>query len=808
MSFTPFDSTDFELGGESLSWRVRSLLWLLLAATGVGVGLAASLLTFLSRALQAAKSTELENLAAAAGGGGAAQLASAFLVYLALSTAYGGIAAALVAFVEPAAAGSGIPEVKAVLNGVDLPSVLTLRTLATKVLGLIFAVSSGLPVGKEGPMIHSGAIFAAALSAGWPAGCGGRWVERLHWHLRSERQRRDMIVCGSAAGVAAAFGAPVGGVLFAIEEGASFWYKRLTWRSFFCAVVSAYTVDFFLSGLGVPGTSAGSWGTLGTPGMFSFGAFPSASGGWKVWELPLVLLTGALGGLVGAAFVAANRAITVWRFTNIPVAKPWRRFAEVIAVVAAVASLKFWLSRSLDVCIARPGISDGPATSPDSSTFFGVRFLCPDGHYGDLASLLLVPSEDAIRQLFHFTSPHAGAVTLSVGSVAVFFLAYTVLAVVAYGIAVPAGLFIPSLLSGAAMGRLIGEAANVGLRAVATSAAPAPFVDVGFFSLLGAAAVLGGNTRMVISLGVIIMESTGAYQFALPLMCVLFVARWVGNALTPSIYDLHTLLRHVPVLGDSAPRKYSSSLQACDVMSHPLVTLREVEDVGRVLEVLSGTQHNAFPVESQSGSFSGLIGRRRLAELFSRPSPAECNDTAKAHLSAGRGIEPLLGSSAEATQCPNETPIVNLRPLMDATPFTVVEDAPLSRAFRLFRHEGLRHLVVVNRSGSCVGVITRDCLSVDNFEEKFRRKNCDRTVAIIEGGCYSAVRLGKPLVDGKPAPADKGAAGGGGWFGGGKKGPDEKKNVCLDDSDGTTLVQLEGASAADADNLAKALRVI
>jgi chloride channel 7 len=87
---------------------------------------------------------------------------AAFFSYLAFAIFFA-LLASLLCVIEPYAAGSGIPEVKAYLNGVNLNKAMRWRVLFTKSIGMCFSVASGLPLGKEGPMIHTGSIVGAAV---------------------------------------------------------------------------------------------------------------------------------------------------------------------------------------------------------------------------------------------------------------------------------------------------------------------------------------------------------------------------------------------------------------------------------------------------------------------------------------------------------------------------------------------------------------------------------------------------------------------------------------------------------------------
>ena len=169
-------------------------------------------------------------------------------------------------------------------------------------------------------MIHSGAVVAAGISQGKSTTLP--WLNfGLFSRFRNDTEKRDFVSAGAAAGVSAAFGAPIGGVLFSLEEGCSFWNQSLTWRIFFASMTATFTLNILLSNADPNDES----NELSNPGLLNFGQFTNMP--YSAYELPVFVFLGVLGGLLGALFNFLNEKLTVFRMKYITSIK--MRAAEV-----------------------------------------------------------------------------------------------------------------------------------------------------------------------------------------------------------------------------------------------------------------------------------------------------------------------------------------------------------------------------------------------------------------------------------------------------------------------------------------------
>ena len=504
--------------------------WALVIVTGLFIALTGGLVTVFTEALTEWKLETCYKLMEADDHGGAFfayQFITLFLV----------LCAGALCWKEPAAAGSGIPEIKAYLNGVNLNSVVRIPVLVAKVFGMCFSCASGLPLGKEGPMIHAGSIIGAAVSQGNTISIGFNTSWSVFQDLRNDHIKRDFVTFGAAAGVAAAFRAPIGGILFTLEEGASFWSTETTFRAFICAVVTQLTIGLLFPEQATSATH-----------MFAFGQFDNLFDGrsnYRVYELPLFILMGIVGGGLGALFNDVNERVSLYRKKNFAgEANKWKRMVELVSIALFMSFISFVLPACWQVCTPMPEID--PSTSLQEIMLINklVHFQCDEEHYNQLATLYFNSGDGAMRQLFHFREVGGmGLETFESGPLILFFLPYFFMAAITSGVLCPAGLFVPTLLAGAAFGRLIGHWMNFFF--------PDHVADAGTYALIGAAAVLGGMARMTIAGTVIVLEACGNITYLLPLMVTFAASRYAGNAINESMYDMQIHLKEMPFLEGS-----------------------------------------------------------------------------------------------------------------------------------------------------------------------------------------------------------------------------------------------------------------
>ncbi|MFD9353471.1 chloride channel protein [Streptomyces sp. NPDC060031] len=250
--------------------------------------------------------------------------------------AVGAAVACVIAQRVPHAAGSGIQHVEAVWRQESGPCSLWL--LPAKFIGGLIAIGSGLVLGREGPIVHMGAAI------GFVAGRRSR--------LDAEDARLLHTALGGA-GLAAAFTAPLAGLLFVCEEVTRTIRPRLVLLTL-VGTVTAVVCSRLLVG----GATA-----FPVPGI------PAA----PVWMLPVFLLFGVAAGALGAAYSAlVVRTLDACdRLTRVPLTV---RAAAIGAVVGALMAVDPLLTGGGDP-LSRRLLAGGSMTVVALVTFLAVRFV-------------------------------------------------------------------------------------------------------------------------------------------------------------------------------------------------------------------------------------------------------------------------------------------------------------------------------------------------------------------------------------------------------------------------------------------------
>ncbi|KAJ9243460.1 chloride channel [Paecilomyces variotii] len=549
------------------------------------------------------------------------------------------------------AAGSGVAEVKVILSGFVLHGYLGLKTLILKTLALILSVSSGLSLGKEGPYVHI-------------ATCVGNICCRMFskYH-QNDGKRREVLSASAASGVAVAFGAPIGGVLFSLEEVSYYFPPKTLFRTFFCCIAAALSLKFL--------------NPYGTGKIVLFQVRYVSD--WEMFEMILFIVLGILGGALGALFIKAS---SLWArsFRRIPIIKKWPVLE--VALVALITGITSFWNRYTKLAVAELLLE---LASPCGKNEEARTGLCPD--------------EDGIMEVVRY--------------LLVAFVIKSLLTTVTFGIKVPAGIYVPSMVVGGLMGRIVGHIAQYFVVKYPTfflfgdcpnGPGMESCVTPGVYALIAAGATMCGVTRLSVTLAVILFELTGSLDHVLPFSIAVLCAKWTADAIEPmSIYDLLTDMNDYPFLdnkmhplcdaelGDIVPPVRQSRI--IDISKSPLVPARELrEKLDHLLVV--GELDSGLPIVRNDV----LVGLIPVPDLEFALDKLKDEESAMCIMSADTSW------AAFDSDDDNRPGPADFTPYIDPAPIALDIHSPVDLVYQCFVKLGLRYLCVL-QDGQYAGLV-------------------------------------------------------------------------------------------------------
>lgn len=565
-----------------------------------------------------------------------------YIFYVLYSVFFAFCASVLVKYFATYAKHSGIPEIKTVLGGFVIQRFMSLWTLVVKSLGLCLAVASGLWLGKEGPLVHV-------------ACCCANLLMKMSPSLNdNEARKREVLSAAAAAGISVAFGSPIGGVLFSLEQLSYYFPDKTMWQSFVCAMVAAVTLQAF--------------NPFRTGKLVLYQV--TYSTGWHGFEMVPFAFLGILGGLYGGLFIKVNIKIAKWRRTSRWASSP---ILEVLAITTLTAIVNF------------PNKFMRAQSSELVYMLFAECANVKDDQFG----------------ICKTGAAYAGVILLLLQAAVVGFL----LASITFGLQIPAGIILPSMAIGALYGRAVGVIVEVwqgnhsNALIFATCEPDIPCITPGTYAIIGAAAALSGVTRMTVSIVVIMFELTGALTYVLPIMIAVMISKWVGDAFgRRGIYETWIHFNEYPFLdnNDDTPAPDVPVSQIMTQIHDLSVVTATGHTIQSIHDMLIAQPFRGFPVVSDGAKniLLGYISRTELiyAIRLAAAEPKKLPPSTEIFFSHQPGVDTHT--------------TLDLRPWMDQTPITLNSKSSLQLTLSMFSKLGLRYVLFCDR-GALQGLLTK-----------------------------------------------------------------------------------------------------
>ncbi|KAE9399949.1 Cl-channel protein [Gymnopus androsaceus JB14] len=645
-------------------WADSARVWLVVVATGIGIGVAGAWLDVLVKWLGDLREGRCQagffhNQVTCCSGLDPGELCTEWQtwseyfdvryifvqsllqssIYVTLAVAFAGSAAVLVNTYAPypfiALSTLEFPEIKAILGGYVFDAFLTPWTLLIKALGLALAVASGLSLGKEGPLVHVACCMAFMFSQFFK-----QFKHNEGWFI----VKRKLLAASAAAGVSVAFGSPLGGVIFCLEELDTFALESdVMWRGFVASAIAAVSFQYV--------------DPFGTSKLV---LFQVTNGGdtWRAFELIPWLGLGVIGGVLGSLMIKLNVEIALYRRNSVLNEYP---IVEVVALAAITAAVGF------------------------------------------LVVFTRVQSSELVANLFQECDPAKGDYHGLCNPTAMWENIFLLLISAIIKIAFTAWTFgMQASTFRACIGRAVGMLTSAIQTSYPTawlflSCPPDPSircVSPGFYSVIGASAMLGGVTRMTVSLVVIMFELTGALSHVLPIMVGVMTAKWVGDALgKDGIYNVWIAMRHYPWL---PPVDFNDRGQTAADAMRPFSTLVMIEEDRLTLKDIENLTNahdfRGFPVV-RGTELIGLATRDKLLSFIDLHLSPETNSKKCRFYSQKQSISDEF--EYLDLSCCLENSIIHLR-----------KEVPQSLLVRMFQKMNLRQILFTHR-GQLDGMMTK-----------------------------------------------------------------------------------------------------